>query len=179
VALPPGLVCLLCFSLTIITNYRWRQYEDLFSIPSKHAAETAPLAAIIGWSSLCLSVIVARAIALQDLKALLCYITLLLQTTVWVVTATAIPRRITLPFLFLCALAVLLLSLDTFQQTTWTTVNNAVYIWLFLVLLGGFVTTIIALHWRTREELIQKISKADKKIKIAERFFFFGKGDRV
>jgi hypothetical protein len=174
-----GTLSLFAFVVYIMTNYRWRQYEEWFSIPSKHAAETAPLAAIIGWGGLCLSIIVARSIVLLDARALLFHTTMLFHTVLFVSIAagTKIPKKITLTFAVPCTAAMLALCFVNYQHKDWKTVSNSLYMFLILTLGVGFAVTLLGLHWRTREQLIAKVSKADKKIKTAQKWFFFGAGD--
>jgi hypothetical protein len=45
---------------------------------------------------------------------------------------------------------------------------------LLLVLGVGAFVALVALHWKTREKLIVKVSKAEKQIKQAKRWFIFG-----
>ena len=175
-----GILALLLIVLFVITNYKWRTYDVDFGIDPNHAAETAPLAAIIGWCSLSMAAFVIRAVALLDVPSLLTYTTALVQITLFIMTSTKIPKKITLPLLLPSITSVVFLCLANFQRTDFSSVGNALFVFLLLVLGVGAFVALVALHWKTREKLIVKVSKAEKQIKKAKRWFIFGTdGDAV
>lgn len=169
-----GILAVILLLLFIITNYKWRTYDVDFGIDPSHAAETAPLAAIIGWCSLSMAAFVIRAVALLDISSLLTYSTALVQVSLFVMTSTKIPRKITYCLLLPSVASVIFLCLASFQRTNFSSVENALFMFLLLVLGVGAFVALVALHWKTREKLIVKVSKAEKQIKQAKRWFIFG-----
>lgn len=103
---------------------------------------------------------------------------LIFYISVFSLVGTKIPKRITG---ILSAISLVLIGCTTFnifQSSDFKDVENALYVFMFLVFLGGLVVGLIGLHWAKREELVETIDKAEKKIKLAKKWFFLG-SDKV
>ncbi|GMI26895.1 hypothetical protein TeGR_g11713 [Tetraparma gracilis] len=169
-----GILALILLLFFVTTVYKWRVVDEVFRIPSEHASETAPLAAIIGWCALAQSIFLIRSIALTDAEALLTYTTTLFQVSLFILVATKIPKKFTLSILVPSLLAIITLCYGLFQHSDFSSISNAMYVILLLVAAAGAFVALVALHWKTREKLIVKVTKAEKQIKKAKKWFLFG-----
>ena len=174
-----GFLTILLLLLFVITNYNWRSYDTTFGIDPKHAAETAPLAAIIDWCSLPMAAFVLRGIVKRDTSALLTYSIALVQISLFVITSTKILRKITVSLLLPSLPSTISFCVSLFQHSDFDMISNSLYNFLMLVCGIGAFVALVALHWKTREKLIVKVSKAEKQIKVAKKWFWFDSGDTV
>ena len=99
-------------------------------------------------------------------------------SSVFVHVGTEIPSSITSLISVPSFIVFVLLTFGSYQFENWKIINNALYIVLFFVG-GAAIFALVALHWSTREQMIRKITIAEKKIKKAKKFFFFGAKETV
>ena len=141
-------------------------------VPVAHAAETASLAAVVGWANLSVSVLLTCELCFRDVRNLLIIVTLLFYANVFVAVATPIPFKTTSMTLIPAFFSLSFLIFGVYQCSDFDKADNAVFVWLLLVGLGTAFCAAVAAHWRTRETLVEKVSKAEKKIATARRWFF-------
>ena len=174
-----GVLILLSILTFTATVYKYRKYHLLFGIPQAEIPETAPLMALIGWNSLAFGAMMLRSLIQRDHSSLLFDCTCLFHVVLFTCCATEIPKSLTIPPMLLSFTAIVFLSLTCFQYDNWTEADNAIYLVLIFVGAIGVLTSVVSLHWKTREQLIRKVSKAEKKIAKAQKWFLFGKKDVV
>ena len=164
-----------------VLTYRWhRRSHELLGIRKAHCAETATLAAALGLNALSMAGLVVFAIARED-KGMIVALALVVWTaSVWGLVASEIPPLLIFIMSVLAIIVSACMLYTIFPYTNnYMSLQHPLLVWLMVNGLPAVVTALTGLHWRTREDLILKISKAEKKIQKAKRWFFFSQADTV
>jgi len=173
-----GLIIIQCLFYYVTTVYMFRRcHEDIFGIPAAEVPETAPIVAILGFCCFVFAAMLLRSMIQTDPSSLLFDSICLFHVALFTAFATNIPKQIVVPPLLTSLASTTLLSFHLFQHNDWMSPSNALYMLLIFIGAVGLLIVMISLHWKTREKLIKRVSKAEKKIEKARRWFFFSKGD--
>ena len=148
----------------VLLSYRWhRKAHEALGIEHSHAAETSGLAAIIGLQVLWLGGLEMIAIARQDMESILALSTLTWLSCVWSWAASDVPVLLPAAVAFPTLAANCCCCYGMYGDVTdWGTWRHPLWIFLIVNSSSAFVMAVIALHWRTREDLIVKVTKAEK-----------------
>ncbi|GMH94343.1 hypothetical protein TL16_g12880 [Triparma laevis f. inornata] len=179
-----GLAIFTSFSLLVIFylfSYKWRSHGHLlFSIDDKKLTEVcATLAGIVGFTCLGTSVLLVVYVVEGEIEHVISLEVIIYYLCLFCLFGVNVEFKKLIGLIAPSVISSLLLYCEMYGVEDFKEPMNGMYVWMYLYMLGGVGMIAVSTHWRTRENLIKKVSKAEKQIKTAKRFFFFGSADTV
>ncbi|GMI10111.1 hypothetical protein TrVE_jg1386 [Triparma verrucosa] len=180
------------FGFTIITSvslliifyllsYKWRTHGHiLFSMEDRKVVEScSTVAGILGFTNLATAVLLLVYVVEGEIGHVLEVEVIVYYVGLFCWAGVGVDLKKIGGLIVPCVGAGALLCCEMYGLEDFREPKNGLYVWMYLYLVGGLGMIGVSSHWRTRENLIKKVHKAEKQIKTAKRFFFFGSADTV